>query len=153
LPQIFAGGALGHAPLGTGSVVDAVGAVVVGAVVVGAEVVGGAVVVVGGAGAVVVASGAGAVVLVVGDGAVVVVAVGAEVGVVVTLPLATVKFPRRLDVVPFDQVSTTRMVWDPSESFVVSYGSAVPSAAVPAKSKGGSVSVRTGGVVRRELSR
>lgn len=170
LPQIFAGGALGHDPLGAGSaVVDAVGAVVVGAVVVGADVVGGAAVVVVGAevvgGAVVVVGGAGAVVVVVvgGAAAVVVVAgvgaavgavvVGAVLGVVVAPLLATLKFPRRLDVVPFDQVSTTRMVWDPSESFVVSYGSAVPSPAVPAKSKGGSVSVRTGGFVRRELSR
>jgi hypothetical protein len=145
--------------LGAGSaVVDAVGAVVVGAVVVGADVVGGAAVVVVGAevvgGAVVVVGGAGAVVVVAGVGAAVgAVVVGAVLGVVVAPLLATLKFPRRLDVVPFDQVSTTRMVWDPSESFVVSNGSAVPSPAVPAKSKGGSVSVRTGGFVRRELSR
>jgi hypothetical protein len=127
---------------------DVVGAVVVGAVVVGAVVVGAVVTgaVVTGAvvtGAVVV----GAVVV----GAVVVVAVGAVVGVVVT-PLATVKFARRLEVVPPD-LNTTRMLCDPSASFVVSYGTADPSAAVPAKSKGGSESVRTGGVVRHRLSR
>src|SRR5215211_4033016 len=87
-----------------------------------------------------------------GAGAAVVVAVGAAVGVVVT-PLATVKFARRLEVVPSDHVNTTLMPCDPSASFFVSYGSAVPSAAVPAKSKGGSVSVRTGGFVRHELSR
>ena len=75
--------------------------------------------------------------------------VGEAVGVAVAPPLATVKFPRRLDVLPFDHVSTALMVCDPSASFVVSYGSAVPSAAVPAKSNGGSVSVRTGGFVRR----
>jgi hypothetical protein len=79
--------------------------------------------------------------------------VGEAGGVVVAPLLATVKFPPRREVVPFDHVSTTLMLWDPSDSFVVSYGTAVPSSAVPAKSKGGSVSVRTGGFVRDELSR
>jgi hypothetical protein len=162
LPQIFAGGELGHDPFGAGSVVvDVVGtrvAVVVGAavVVVGAEVVGGAVVVAGAevvGGAVVVAAGAGAVVVVVGAGAVDVVFVGELVGVVVSLWLATVKSARRLDLLPFDQVSRTLMVCEPSASFVVSYGSAVPSGAVPAKSKGGSITVRMGGFVRHEPSR
>ena len=125
---------------------------VLGGVAVGADVVGGAVVVAAGAGAVVVAAGAGAVVVAAGAGAMVVVAVGAVVGVVVT-PLATVKFARRLEVVPSDHVSTTLMRCDPSASFFVSYGTAVLSAAVPAKSKGGSVSVRTGGFVRQRLSR
>jgi len=120
----------------------------VGVGVVGADVVGGAVVVGGRTGAVVVAS---AVVVAVGAGAVVV-AVGAVVGVVVA-PLATVKFARRLELVPSDHVSTALMRCDPSASFFVSYGTAVPSAAVPAKSKGGSVSVRTGRVSRQRLSR
>ena len=123
----------------------------------------GAVVVGAGAVVVVVGSGAGAVVVVVGSGGAVVGAVvvggavggavvaGAVVGVVVA-PLATVKSPRR-QVLPSAHVSTTRMLCDPSASFVVSYGTAVPSAAVPAKSKGGSESVRTGGFVRHRLSR
>jgi hypothetical protein len=86
-------------------------------------------------------------------GAVVVGGIGdAVVGVVPPL-LATVKCPRRLEVWPSDHLSTAWMVCDPSASFVVSYGSAVPSAAVPAKSKGGSGSARTGGVVRHRLSR
>jgi hypothetical protein len=63
------------------------------------------------------------------------------VGVAVAPMFATVKFPRRLDMVPSDHVSTTLMLCDPSASVVVSYGTAVPSSAVPAKSKGGSVSV------------
>jgi hypothetical protein len=98
--------------------------------------------------------------LVVGDGAVVVAvgagtvvgAIGVGLGVVVA-PLATVKFARRAEVVPFDQVSTTVMPCDPSASFLVSYGTAVPSAAVPAKSKGGCVSVPTGGFVPHRVSR
>jgi hypothetical protein len=157
-PQIFAGGALGHDPFDTGGgVVDEVGSAVavVAAVVVGA----GAVVVVVDVGAVVV--GAGSVVGAVVVGSVVgVVVVGSEAGAVVvgevvgTVPpsLATVKSPRRLDVVPSAHVSTTRMVCDPLASFVVSYATAVPSAAVPAKSKGAARSVRTGGLPR-ELSR
>jgi hypothetical protein len=154
-------------PLDVGSTGDDVvgGAVVlVGkavAVVVGAEVLaaGAAVVLVGKAVAVVVgaemlAAGAvvGAGVEVVGAGAPVAVVVGEAVGVAVTRPFATVKVPRRLEVVPCDHVSTALMLCDPSASFVVSYGSAVPSVAVPAKSKGGPVSVRVGILVRRELS-
>jgi hypothetical protein len=67
--------------------------------------------------------------------------VAEAVGVAVPPLLATVKWPRRPEVVPFDHFSTTRMVCDPSASVVVSYGTAVPSSAVPAKSKGGSTSV------------
>jgi hypothetical protein len=128
------------------------------AVAVGADVVGGAVVLGGGAGAVVVGGavvvfpGAGAMVVVPGAGAVVVVAVGSVVGVVVT-PLATLNFARRLEVVPSDHVNTTLMACEPSVSCFVSYGTAVPPAAVPAKSKGAALSVRTGGFVRLELSR
>jgi hypothetical protein len=103
-----------------GLIVEA-GAVVVGAVVVaGAVLVGGAVV------------GVGAVVV----GAEVAVAVGAAVGVGVVPLLATLNFPRRLDLVPSDHVSTTRMRCDPSASFEVSYGSAVPLRAVPTRSEG-----------------
>jgi hypothetical protein len=140
LPQIFAGGALGHDPFGAGgTVVDCVGA--------GAAVVGGAVVTVGfGAGGAVVVGGS------VGVSVGVAVGVGGVLGVVALL-LETVKVPRRLEVVPSDHVMTVLMVCDPSASFVVSYGVAEPSAAVPAKSYGGSVSVRTGGSVRRRLSR
>jgi hypothetical protein len=79
--------------------------------------------------------------------------VAEAVGVAIPPLFATVKFPRRLDVVPSDHVSTTLMLCDPSASVVVSYGTAVPSSAVPAKSKGESVSVRTAGFVRRLLSR
>jgi hypothetical protein len=191
LPQIFAGGALGHDPFGAASVVVAVGdglvvvgatagavvagAVVAGAVVAGAVVAGavvaGAVVagaVVAGAvvaGAVVagaVVAGAvvaGAVVAVAGAvvagavvaGAVVAGACGADAvvvgfgeGIVGAVPplLATVKCPRRLEVWPSDHFRTALIVCDPSPSFVVSYGTAVPSAAVPARSKGAALSVR-----------
>jgi hypothetical protein len=128
---------------------------VVGVGVADGEVGGTAVVVVGAAvvaaGAVVVGAADEAVLVAVGEAVVVVVGEGLVVGA--TPLLATVKFPRRPEVVPFDHVSTTLMLWDPSASFVVSYGTAVPSSAVPAKSKGGSVSVRTGGFVRAELSR
>ena len=120
-------------------------AVVVGVVVV--VVVGAAVVA---AGPAVVGAAGAAVFVAVGEAVDV---VGVAVGVAVVPPLATVKFPRPLDLVPSDHVSTTLMVCDPSASSVVSYGIAVPSPAVPAKSKGGSVSVRRGGVVRRRLSR
>jgi hypothetical protein len=103
-----------------GLIVEA-GAGVVGAVVVaGAVLVGGAVV------------GAGAVVV----GAEVALAVGAAVGVGVVPLLATLNFPRRLDLVPSDHVSPTRMRCDPSASFEVSYGSAVPLRAVPTRSEG-----------------
>src|SRR5215217_6009526 len=132
------------------------------AVAVGADVVGGAVVVGGGTGAVVVATGAGLVVVAAGAGLVVVAAgagavvaaVGAVVGVGFTPPLWTLKCPRRVEVVPSDHFSTARMVCEPSESLEVSYARAVPSAAVPAKSKGACLSVATGGrFVRRALSR
>jgi hypothetical protein len=129
---------------------------VVGVDVAGGVVVGVAVVVVGVAavvaGTVVFGAVDEPVFVAVGEAAVVAV-VGAVVGVVVTPLFATVKFPPRREVVPFHHVSTTLMLWDPSASFVVSYGTAVPSPAVPAKSKGGSVSVRTGSFVRVELSR
>jgi hypothetical protein len=117
-----------------------VGVCVVGVGIAGGMVVGVAVVVIVGAATV-------------GPGAVVVGAVGKAVGGAVAPLLATVKFPRRLDLVPSDHVSTTVTRCDPSASCVVSYGTAVPSSAVPAKSKGGSVSVRTGGFVHRLLSR
>jgi hypothetical protein len=143
---------------GVGAVLDCegfeVGVCVVGVGAAGGVVVGVAVVVVGAAvvvaGAVVVGAAGEAVFVAVGE-AVVVGGAGLVVGAAPLL--ATVKFPRRREVVPFDHVSTTLMLWDPSASFVVSYGTAVPSSAVPAKSKGGSVSVRTGGFVREELSR
>jgi hypothetical protein len=122
---------------------------------VGGAVVGVAVAVVGAvvgvAGTVVFGAVGEAVFVAVGEAVVDV--VGEAGGVVVAPLLATAKFPPRREVVPFDHVSTTLMLWDPSDSFVVSYGTAVPSSAVPAKSKGGSVSVRTGGFVRDELSR
>jgi hypothetical protein len=178
LPQIVAGGELGHDPFGTGplgTVVELVGLVVavgggavvvvgalvaVGGLVVGGLVVGGLIVEAGAVvvGAVVVAGAVLAGGAVVGAGAVVVgaevaVAVGAAVGVGVVPLLATLNFPRRLDLVPSDHVSTTRMRCDPSASFEVSYGSAVPLRAVPTRSKGGLVTVRTGGVVRDERSR
>jgi hypothetical protein len=108
---------------------------------------------------IVVALGAGAVLgfdvgVCVVDGAVaggvaVVDVVGEAVGVAVAPLLATVKYPRRLDLVPSERVSTTLRRCDPSASFVVSYGTAAPSTAVPARSKGGSVSVRTGSALRR----
>jgi hypothetical protein len=79
--------------------------------------------------------------------------VGAAVGVVPASLLPTVKWPRRMVVVPVDHFSTTRIVCDPSASAVVSYGRAVPSSAVPAKSNGGSSSVRTGGLFPRRPSK
>ncbi|HEY6666940.1 MAG TPA: hypothetical protein VI036_17585 [Propionibacteriaceae bacterium] len=136
-----------------GGVAVAVGADVVGGAVVrggvGAVVVAGAVAVVGPvvAGAVVVgAVVVGAVVVdwLVGDAVLVGVCVG--VGVGLALPLWTLKRPRRVEVVPFAHVMTTLMVWVPSASFAVLYGRAVPSVAVPAKSKGAFLSVRTGGL-------
>jgi hypothetical protein len=77
---------------------------------------------------------------------------GEAVGVGAPL-LAIVKLARRREVVPSDQVSTTLMVCDPSASLLVSYGRAVPSAAVPAKSKGAAFSVRTGAFLCHEPSR
>jgi hypothetical protein len=134
---------VGTAIVDVGDPIVVVVGVVVVLVAVGADVVGGAVVMAGGAGAVVVVVGASPALVVAGE----------VVGVVVMPLLSTLKSPRRLELVPFDHVSTTLMPCDPSASFVVSYASAVPSAAVPAKSKGGSVSVRTGGFVRRRVSR
>jgi hypothetical protein len=116
-----------------------------------------------GAGDVVVGVAVGPTPAVVGAGDVVVgVAVGptpAVVGAgdvvvdVAVTPFATVKFARLLEVVPSDRVNTTLMLCDPSTSFFVSYGTAVSSPAVPAKSNGGSVSVRRGDFLRHELSR
>jgi hypothetical protein len=75
------------------------------------------------------------------------------VGVGFTLPLWTLKRPRRVEVLPSAHVITTLMVWVPSASLAVLYGRAVPSASVPARSKGAFLSVRTGGLsVHRGLS-
>jgi hypothetical protein len=63
------------------------------------------------------------------------------VGAGATFSLSTVKAARRLETVRFRQVNTTLIVCDPSASFVVSYGRAVPSLAVPARSNGGTHSV------------
>jgi hypothetical protein len=162
LPQSFAGGELGHDPFGTGGgavvvvgALVAVGGLVVGDLVGGGLIVGPGAVVVGAvvvAGAVLVGGavvGAGAVVV----GAEVAVVVGAAVGVGVVPSLAILNFPRRLDLVPSDHVRTTLMRCDPFASFEVSYGSAVPLRAVPTRSKGGLVTVRTGGVLCDEWSR
>jgi hypothetical protein len=75
------------------------------------------------------------------------------VGAGVTLSLSMVKAPRRLEVVPSRQVKTALIVCDPSTNFVVSYGRAVPSLAVPARSNGGTLSVRTGALLCRQSSR
>jgi len=124
--------------LGTGVVVVAV---MVGD---GAPVALVAVVVIGAGGTVVVAGGVGAVVVDVGDG----------LGVGFTPPLWTLKCPRRVEVLPSLEVITARMVCEPSASFEVSNARAVPSAAVPARSKGVCLSVLAGGCfVRRGLSR
>ena len=150
LPQILAGGAVGHDPFGAGgTVVDGVGA--------GAVVLGGAEVVVVGVGAAVVGRavvtvGVGAGAVVVGGSVGVLVGVGDVLGAVAP-SLETLKVPRRPEVVPSDHVMTALMLCAPSVSFVVSYGIPEPSEAVPAKSYGGLVSVRTGGLVRRRLSR
>jgi hypothetical protein len=75
------------------------------------------------------------------------------VGVGFTPPLWTLKRPRRVEVLPSAHVITTLMVWVPSASLAVLYGRAVPSASVPARSKGAFLSVRTGGLsVHRGLS-
>jgi hypothetical protein len=111
---------------GVGAVLDCegfeVGVCVVGVGVAGGVVVGVAVVVVGAAvvvaGALVVGAVGEAVFVGVGEAVVVVVGAGLVVGA--TPLLATVKFPRRREVVPFDHVSTTLMLWDPSASFVLS---------------------------------
>jgi hypothetical protein len=177
LPQILAGGELGHDPLGAGSaVVVVVGAEV--AVDVAVEVavdvavevavdvavevavdvtVGSEVAVdvtVGSEVAVDVTVGSEvAVDVTVGSEVAVEVAVGSEVAVgtvvgggleVGASSLLTVNSARLLEVAPFDQVSTALIPCEPLTSFVVSYGSAVPLAAVPAKSNGGVVSVKVG---------
>jgi hypothetical protein len=156
--------------LGAGGT-DVVGGLTV-VVVGGAVAVVGAVVIVGfgavivGFGAVAVGCGAGAVVgaVFVGFGAGAVVA-GAVVGPVVagavgeglvvggTPVFATVNSPRRLEVLPSAQVSTTLRLCVPSASLLVSYGRAVPLRAVPARSKGARLSVLTGGSVRDDVSR
>jgi hypothetical protein len=58
--------------------------------------------------------------------------------------LRTLKCPRRVEVLPSAHVITARIVCEPSASLEVSYARAVPSAAVPAKSKGACLSVVTG---------
>jgi hypothetical protein len=148
LPQIRAGGALGHDPLGTDPVAVAVGELLL--------VVGdGAAVVVLGEGAAVV----GAAELGVGEGAVVVEGLGAALVVVVVgfglgavLGLATWKVAVRTAELRPDR-RTAVMLCDPLVSFAVSYGFARRSAAVPAKSNGAVVSTRIGGRVRPGSSR
>jgi hypothetical protein len=103
-----------------------------------------ATVVVIGAGAAVEVVGAGAAVALVGADAAVLVVVGEGVGVVTGSFLPTLKRPRRVEVVPSADVITALMVCVPLASFAVSYGRALPSAVVPAKSKGAFLSVRTG---------
>jgi hypothetical protein len=66
------------------------------------------------------------------------------VGVGVTPSLSTVKAARRMEVARYDHVRTAVIVCGPPTSFAVSKGFAEPSLAVPAKSKGGTTSVRTG---------
>jgi hypothetical protein len=139
LPQIRAGGALGHDPLGTDPVAVGVGELLL--------VVGdGAAVVVLGEGAAVV----GAAELGVGEGALVVVVVGFGLGAV--LGLATWKVAVRTAELRPDR-RTAVMLCDPLVSFAVSYGFARRSAAVPAKSNGAVVSTRIGGRVRPGSSR
>jgi hypothetical protein len=75
------------------------------------------------------------------------------VGADVTPSLSTVKVARRLEVLPPRQVKTTLIVCDPSTSFVVSYERAEPSLAVPARSNGGTHSVRVGVLLRHPPSR
>ena len=117
LPQIFAGGELGHDPFGAGSVVVAVGdglAVVGSTVGDGLAVVGSTV----GDGLAVVGSAVGDGLVVVGaavgDGEVgsgaVVVGVGEGVVCGVVPLLATVKCPRRLEGWPSDHFRTAVMV-------------------------------------------
>jgi hypothetical protein len=75
------------------------------------------------------------------------------VGAGVALSLSTVKVARRLEVLPFRHVKTTLIVCDPSTSFVVSYGRALPFLAVPARSNGRTLSVRAGALSCRQSSR
>jgi hypothetical protein len=74
-------------------------------------------------------------------------------GGVVATSLSTVKVARRMEVAPCDHVRTAVIVCRPSPSFAVSKGRAEPSLAVPAKSKGGTNSVRTGVLECHESSR
>jgi len=75
------------------------------------------------------------------------------VGVGVTPSLSTVKAARRMELAPSDHVRTAVIVCGPPTSFAVSKGFAEPSLAVPAKSKGGMSSVRTGVLDCHESSR
>ena len=74
-------------------------------------------------------------------------------GGVVATSLSTVKVARRTEVAPYDHFRTAVIVCRPSASVAVSKGCAEPSLAVPAKSKGGMRSVRTGVLDRHESSR
>jgi len=67
--------------------------------------------------------------------------------------LPTVKVARRTEVAPCAHFRTAVIVCRPGTSSWVSKGWAEPSLAVPAKSKGGTNSVRTGLPARRESSR
>jgi hypothetical protein len=136
--MLDAGVELGHDSLGAGSaVVDLEGAALALVVGVGVVVVVRARAV--GAGTVEVGAVGLAVFVAVGEA--VVDAVGEAVEVAVAPLLPTLKLARRLDVVPSAHVSTTLMVCVPSAIFAVSNGRAVPSSAVPARSKGGFLSV------------
>jgi hypothetical protein len=75
------------------------------------------------------------------------------VGGVVAPPLSTVKAARRTERPPYDHLRTAVIVCGPSTSVAVSNGYAEPSLAVPAKSKGGTTSVRTGDLDCLESSR
>jgi hypothetical protein len=116
LGEVLAAGVV--VPLEVGAVLGCegfdVGVCGVGVGIAVGVVVGVAVVVVVGGARVVGTVVAGAV------GEAVFVAVGEAVGVAVEPLLATVSFPRRLDLVPSDQVSTALMVCDPSASLVLS---------------------------------
>jgi hypothetical protein len=74
-------------------------------------------------------------------------------GGVVTPPLLTVNVARRMDFARYDHFRTAVIVCGPSVSFAVSKGRAVPSLAVPPRSKGCTTSVRTGFLDRHESSR
>jgi len=74
-------------------------------------------------------------------------------GGVVAPSLSTVKVARRMELAPYDHLRTAVILCRPSTSFAVSKGIADPSLAVPAKSKGGTTSVRTGVLDCHESSR
>jgi hypothetical protein len=74
-------------------------------------------------------------------------------GGVVAPSLSTVKVARRMEVLPRDHLRTAVMVCGPSSSVAVSKGCAEPSLAVPPKSKGANLSVRTGALDCHESSR